>query len=424
LAAVWIAGAAARGAIASRWVPALIMVSAVGALSKQSFVIAPLLFGLYDWCFIARGRAGDMMQRWPAYVILIAIGVAGGAWGRALNTGEMAGFDIEGLPYWQYPLWQFGVLVYYLRLVVVPDRLCFDCGYFGPWPVFDSHLGEMVVLPALLLMAIGAASWLARRRAPLVTFCFWGAAIVLAPTSSIFPLADVYVEHRLYLPIAMLALVVVVSAFDAGQAALHRSWVPAQLVRAGQIITAAAVCLILGWLTVARNDVYASRLELYKDAVVKAPKSRRVQYNLANAYKEDGQLEKAIHHYVETIQLNPEASRGYVNLGVTYFALERYDDAILALEAARERQPGLGLIERNLAKLYLTVGEPDKAMEAAKRAVAAQPKNPRGRSLLAEAYEGTGQNDKALAEYRTVLRLQPRNQVAKKRIEALTGTEK
>ena len=58
------------------------------------------------------------------------------------GASRSAGFDLSSVSPWQYLRWQLGVLPYYLRLAVWPDRLCFDCGLDGPWPVVTGTLSR------------------------------------------------------------------------------------------------------------------------------------------------------------------------------------------------------------------------------------------------------------------------------------------
>ncbi len=417
LAWVWTAAAAARRGTWRRSLPALVCIAAFGALSKRSFIMAPFLFALYDWCFIAEGRLERMGRRRLLHVALgtAVLGIGLAAW--ALEDYVLAGFDLEGLGPWRYLTWPFGVLLYYARLILDPDRLCFDCGYFGPWPVLHSPLGDMVWVPALILVLVGAAAWLARKRLPLVTFGIWGSGIVLLPTSSIMPLADVYVEHRLYLPIGLLALLAAAAAFDVSKRAVLKEWLPEKAAMTALIGGAVTLCMLLAWLTLARNHLYSDPLLLYQYSATIAPENRRLQYNLANEYNRAGQLAKAVDHYKQALRSKPFSSV-YVNLGNAYAKLGDLKQALSAYEAALEYQPNLALAYRNLAKTHWRMGNRNEGIAAAERAIQLQPRHFNGRKMLGSWYDRMGRTEEALREYRAAARVKPRDQDMRRRIEA------
>lgn len=456
LSGLWLAATAQRAAedaTARRWSPlhlvALVAIGLLGMLSKESAVILPALFALYDWCFIAQGRLRPMLRRWPLYVTLLLVVTGGMAWRwwRATRSGALAlggvdlsGFDLSGIDLsgadaaapapagthglltpWQYLRWQFGVWLYYLRLVVVPNRLCFDCGYLGPWPVQSSLLGGSVWLPFLVLAAIAGAAWVARRQYPLVTFCVFASAVALAPTSSIVPLTDVYVEHRLYLPIAFLALLGVMVVFSASAETVQRGWLSSRAAHALGLTASVAIVVTLAVLTLARNRLYADPQQLLQISVALAPQSTRTQYNLGNEYVRHTQREQAIKQFKEVIRLNHNYVDAYVNLGQQYLELNRNQEAIAALEQARTRAPATAIVQRNLSVAYLRVNRVDEAITAAQRATTLEPLNARAYKLLGRAYQRAGRSDEALKALSTARQLDPHDTEVRGRIRDLGG---
>jgi len=441
----------------------LILIGTLGLLSKESAAVLPVLVALYDWCFVARGRPVALARRWPLYLTLLVPLALVGAWrvGVALEHGRRpGGVELGGTPAgrggdvedqtgagptppapfpareggsvsasaaggtgrapitpFAYLSWQPGVWLYYLRLILWPDRLCFDCGYQGAWAVWSSALGNRVWLPALALGGLAAGAWAVRRRWPLATFCLVAAAVALVPTSSLLPLSDAYVEHRLYLPIAFLAVLVVVGTDAMSQVAAR--WVPAGLVAA---VCGGAVVMVLaglGTLTHARNAVYADPVRLYEQSVAIAPENPRAQFNLANAYARSGQPDLAIARYQELIRLDPAPAPYYINLAEQYMALRRNPEALDALEKARIRAPQFAVTHRNLAVVYARLGRPDDAIASAEEATRLQPINAYGHRLLGIVYALAGRRDDAIRAYRAALFFNPNDADAQQRLRRL-----
>jgi hypothetical protein len=307
------------------------------------------------------------------------------AWQQIGEGSRSAGFDLEAVSPWQYLRWQLGVLPYYLRLVLWPDRLCFDCGLRGPWPVVTSLLGERLWLHVLLVAGVAGLAWALRRRAPIATFALVGSAIVLAPTSSFVPLLDAYVEHRLYLPIGFLALLAASAGFDLVRVAASRLPLPPSAARAAGVGLALALCLALAWRTVERNRAYVDPAVLYEQSVAVAPQNERSLYDLANIYSRRGDVERAVARYETAIRRHPGAVRSYVNLGSLYLRTGDLQRAAALYEEAAKRAPSLALVQRNLTHVYLELGDRERALAAAERAVAIAPRDRQNQRLLEQA---------------------------------------
>src|SRR5205807_606271 len=158
--------------------------------------------------------------------------------------------------------------------------------------------------------------------------------LILAPTSSIMPIRDVIVEHRMYLSLAAVAVLVVL----AGHAALQwlaRRLGGANLARraaaAGLVVAAVAV---LGGLTLRRNQDYYSLVTLWENVTAQRPTSARAHFELARGYLAEGQREKALAHANEAVRLNPDESQCYEIQGMTLLQLGRFDEAVASLTEA------------------------------------------------------------------------------------------
>jgi hypothetical protein len=168
--------------------------------SKEVMVTAPLVVLLYDRIFIATSFMEIFRKRSGLYaglaatwlVLLLAIAMS-----RPEDTG---GVNPTVGAAWNYALTQFAVIVHYLRLSVWPSPLVLDYA----WPLAD-NVSEVLPWPRLSWRCL-AATIFGLARQPWLGF--WGAwfFIILAPTSTVLPIADPAFEHRLYLPLAALAV--------------------------------------------------------------------------------------------------------------------------------------------------------------------------------------------------------------------------
>lgn len=343
----------------------------LGIYGKETVIVIPALFLVYDVCFLSRMRLAPVMGRAKLYAamgVVTAIGLRSLL--LTLMASNSAGFQVPNVSGGEYLRSQITTVGYYFRVIFIPDSLCFDCGYFGSWPVINSVFGDsMLVWGGLLLLIVLSAFW-AWQRFPLWTFAILGSAVVMAPTSTFVPLSDLYVEHRLYLPIGFLGLAVAVMFYEASSLLAARVDFSPERLRAVRFGTATVVCALLTLITVGRNDLFADPIAMWEDTLQKAPQNRRVQYTLGNFYGRAGRYEDAIERYKQALLLKPGVAKVHVNMGSTYNKMGRPEDAVAPFQEAVRLDPKLQMARRNLARTLQRLGRLDEAEEVARAAVA------------------------------------------------------
>jgi protein O-mannosyl-transferase len=360
---------------------------AVGLGAKLVAITAPAAYLLASWGTrpVPAGPAPASPRRWaslvPALLAAPFLGWAGWlAWRFLAGVQHRSdvGFDIPSVTAPSFALSQLRVVLRYARLVVWPSGQNIDYA-FAP----SRWLGEPETLLsglALALLAAGAVAALvwarARRTEPtgralslagLGVLWFF---VLVSPSSSVIPIADLVMEHRAYL--ASLGLVLALLALGrAGLAALPLGW------RAAPWAPWAATGLLLAGLfaaTAARNEVWRSRVALWTDVVAKSPGKARAHFNLAHALSEAGQEEAALRSYRAAL---PLASDGTVrwgdlmrNMGASLLGARRFAEAAELLAQAAAIEPWNPELENNLAIAYLELGRVPEARRHAQRAIA------------------------------------------------------
>jgi tetratricopeptide (TPR) repeat protein len=288
---------------------------------------------------------------------------------------------------------QFGVVAHYLRLTFVPRPLCLDYHWPPAGGMSEVWSGLLVVLT---LLTLTAGAW---RRCPPLGFAGVWFFLILAPTSSLLPLEDIAFEHRMYLPLAALAVAGTVGVFDLLRRIFPRS--PSHRKAWGVALTLLAVAG-LGTLTALRNRDYHSAagmwervialkplnpraynslgnivleegdperaLELYRRAIEVSPRYQPGHYNLANLLAAQGELEAAIGHYRETLEINPKAVEAHNNLGIALYSRGEVAAARGHFLAAMEIEPLDPAAHYNLGLLLLREGDSRSALPYLERA--------------------------------------------------------
>src|SRR6266446_920464 len=295
-------------------------------------VSAPIMMLVYDRVYLSDSFAELFRRRWGLYLGLAGTWLLLGVL-VATSRAEEQNVLVPGLTPWRYATAQFGVIVHYLRLSVWPHPLVFDYA----WRLPDSV--DSVVPWAAAVGALVGGTVLAFRRLPWVGF--WGAwfFLILAPTSSILPIVDLAFEHRMYLSLAAVVVLVVVGGHEALGLVLDRVAARADLRRwvEGGLVVMAVV--VLGSATVRRNEDYRNDLAMWGDTVAKRPDNPRAHYNLGHALYQERKLEDAMAHFAESVRLKPDDAKAQIMLGLVLVAQGKIEAGIAHYREASRLKP-------------------------------------------------------------------------------------
>jgi hypothetical protein len=226
------------------WFAASVSSCLLGMGAKEVMATAPLIIFLYDRTFVS----GTFRNAWKRHtwlhvshaatlLLLGALVYASKARGGSVGTDEF-------VTHWSYLCTQAYAVVHYTWLSLWPAGLTFD---YGPLLVSDAL--TIVSCGAVVIASLGGTLW-ALSRKPLLGFLGAWFFIVLAPSSSFIPVnTQTIADHRMYLP---LAAIVVIIAFSAFRLLGPRSWILLALL----VVPAVSA-------TVARNQIYLSEISLW-----------------------------------------------------------------------------------------------------------------------------------------------------------------
>jgi tetratricopeptide (TPR) repeat protein len=381
-----------EGGTSGLWPLASCLFCFLGMASKEVMVSAPLMVLLYDRTFVAGSFRAAWQQRRKLYLgltgtwlLLGYLMVATGSHGGTVRFGA-------SIPAWAYALTQFRAIAHYLRLAVWPQPLVFDYGVSVLRQVAVAAPYAAIIVPLVALTVVGL--W---RNHPLGFLGAWFFAI-LAPSSSVLPLlTETVAEHRMYLPLATVAVLVVLGLYS--------------LLGRRSAVVFLALVVGLGWVTVQRNKDYQSAMAIWSDTVAKCPDNGRAHDNLGNALvKIPDRIPDAMAQFEEALRLDPDSSKTHNNLGSALLKMpDRIPDAIAQFEAALRLNPDFMEAHYNLGNALLNV--PGRSADAIVQFEAALRLNPDsvethinlGNALLNEP----GRSADAITQYEAAVRLDP-----------------
>jgi tetratricopeptide (TPR) repeat protein len=387
----------------SWWYVAAVVVCALGMGSKEVMISAPVIVLLYDRSFIAGSfREALRRRRWlylglaATWLILARSGVEA-VGPRAIS----AGFRLQDVTPLQYARSEPGVILHYLALAFWPAGLCLDYG----WPVAKGV--EQIAPGALVIGGLLAATVWALVRRPKWGFAGAWFFLILAPTSSIMPIKDLAFEHRMYLPLAAVAAVVILAAY-LGWKRLAGSGkgrhLPEQFLAAILILSAAAA---LGRATFLRNKDYATALSIWSDTARKAPRNARALNNLGWQLRAAGDYEGALGCLNWAIELRPGYADAYNNRAYTYASMKRFDEAFDDCNKAIEFKPDLPEPYNNRGNLYVQLGSIEKALDDFDHAIKLRPDYHQAYNNRALAHLKAGDDQDALKDFSKAIEILP-----------------
>jgi len=302
---------------------------------------------------------------------------------------------------------------YYLKIFFLPFNLNADSGFpFSTLTKDWKIVFSIILIIGIIIMVLRFGNiWI---KLGLVWFF-----ITLAPTSTVIPLNDLAVEHRMYLPMSLgLCLVT--------------GWFISDSGKIKQIFSFVFILLICALLTTVRNEVWISEINLWSDAALKNPNSPRVHNNLGKAFFETGDLNSArvhlekslfsINKYVKaqynidnTEKFSGKASfaEPHYNLANVYLDLGRLDDAEAKYGKALRLKPsyysaelGLGSVKNMKGQYNLAISHFLNSIDLMRKETG-QPDYALARLNLGEVYGKTQRFDQAIVELKRALEAEP-----------------
>jgi hypothetical protein len=282
---------------------------------------------------------GQVFSRASKKALLAMVALAAGAGIRVLyalhvTPGAPAGLQ-AGISPLHYLIAQGPVIWRYLRLLVFPWGFTVDPEI--PVPAFW--------LGMLAWAGLGVLIWLWRRNR-----WFFAGFILLAPSSSLFPAADLAADRRMYLPLIAFAV--------AAALVLKR------LPRATPVIAAILVIVSL-----TRTEVWMSEKSLWTEAVRRAPDKVRPKLQLAR--------------------------------------VSDPDEAKILLAQAKKLAPSDPAVASETGKMMLSLGRPQEALPEFGRALALSPRDAQAFNNRGVALQALGQADVARRDFEHALALDP-----------------
>jgi len=361
---------------------------------KESIVTCPLAVLLYDFAYHGRQRPwiagrrllyGGLALSWLALGLVMRLG----------PRSQSVGFEL-GVSGWSWLKNQTIAVSSYFSQAVWPNRLLIDHGYPR-----DLSLGD-VWMPAALLLSVLMLAIIGFTRRPACFFPLLFPFLVLAPTSTIVPIAtEVAAERRFYLPLAALCCLVAVLLSQIPAARRRQSLSPLYF---GLIVLLA---LALGRQTLQRNVEYGDRVALWSSASEALPDNGRALTGVGRALLDRGDTEAALMAFERAIEIDDNDYHARFNQGKALRTLGHNVEAASAWQQASRLRPERAAPHYLRGMTLLDLGQLREALNCLGESARLDPGFAVGRVDHGMALARAGRMDEALTETRAGLELDP-----------------
>lgn len=412
---------------------AVIFLFALGLLSKPSLVTLPFLLLLLDCWPLNRVRSPEFeirswaklfLEKIPLFVLSAAACVA------AILTQQPLTEPVGQLPV--LPRLGYAAVSYvvYLEKMFYPGQLA----ALYPFPQKGLPWPEIALALALLAgISIGAlALW--RRRPYLTVGWLWYLGMLVPMIGLVHVGAVARADRFTYLPQIGVYLMLAWAAKD-----LTVSWRHGRRIRRAGAFVVIAVLMGCAWKQTsywrnseslwthtlactsdnafAHTDFGGALLEAgqideavlhFQEALQINPNDVRTHRNLGDALLQKGQGEEGIQELQRALEINPKDAGSHVDLGIVLYQLGRMDEAVAQYQAALEINPDNTKAHNNLGLALGRLGRTDEAVVQYQKALDTDPGNADAQVNLANVFLQTGRLDKAIAHYEQALAINPK----------------
>ncbi len=390
--------------------------SALGMGSKEVMAVAPVVVLAYDRLFLSKSFGEIVRRRWGLYTGLAATWLVFAALVQPRVRMDITSLAKTEITRWDYLKTQAGVIVHYLRLAFWPHPLVGD---YDDWPLARSITA---VLPsaAVVLALLGATVWALYRRLRLAFLGVWF-FLILAPTSSVWPLLTEFAaERRMYLPLAAVIVLVVIGwRMALGKICRRLGRKTLQPVLGAVVLVATVVTL--AQLTVRRNEDYRSAVSFWSDVVSKRPDSARGHNNLAESLWRQGKIDEAVRHFFEAMRIRPNSAQAHYNLGTALASQGKLEEAIAHYSEALRINPNLAAAHSNMSVALARQGKLKEAIAHYSEALRIAP-SAAVHYNLGTALALDGRTQEAIQQLEAALKLDPGFERARRALADLTSS--
>jgi len=414
-----------EGETGGRWA-AILGLLLISLFSKANAILAPVIVFLFE--FLLAGEGFFSRKLWLRVLPLAGLVALFFLWIHVVVHFSLADTSMAA---------QASKLSYLLTQIKL-HLFYYLWSFPWPYPIRDlprvtpvvSFLdGRMLAGLAFISMTL-AVAWLARRRAPLISFLILAYWVMMSLESSIFPIYQAARPYRIYPALPYLSLLLAVLAFR-----YLRGKTP--------VVLMTGLLLYFGVSSFFMNQHFRDEKSFWTHSVAYgADEIGTMNYGMSFRGQDN---QTALKYFLKSLEINPNYYLAHINLGLVYLELGEKERGLAAVRRGVELSPP-SCLDRSyywLADTYERLGDREAAYEAAVQAWKYNQHNPEylykvaltaeqlgrfeealgyldrlhqaepnyklSRFMAGWCHQVLGRNEKAVAEYTLAIKYQPDN---------------
>jgi tetratricopeptide (TPR) repeat protein len=365
----------------------LMLLFAMGLMAKSMLVTLPLVLLLLDYWPLRRTEppAKLVLEKLPLLALSILAGV------EAISAQKGA---IE--PTGSYPMLlrcanALITFMVYLRQMVWPVGL----SAFYPYP-HHGLPGWEVALAGILVVGISLVVLSQRRKEPWLLVGWVWYLVMLLPVAGIIQVSSqAQADRYTYLPQIGIYIAITWSVAE---------WHIRRPIIAILMSGIAALLIVCGW---RQTSYWRDSETLWSHAISCTANNDIAQNNLGALLMQKGQVDEAIPHFQQALEINPEYAEARYNLGLSFYNEGRMDKAIGEYQQALKIQPEYAEAGCGMANAFLQQGKVDAAIAQYEKVLETSPGYAEAEDNLGNAFLQKGNVAEAIPHFQKALRLEP-----------------
>lgn len=384
-----------------RWYTLTVLSFLIGVATKEVMITAPITVLLFDRIFLSKSWRSVFQSRWPLYsgfligILWLISEVLRSSFAR-VEREMAAGRHATS---WEYLLTQPDVLLRYLKLSFWPSDLILRY----EWPIArqlsDAMPAGILIVTMLIATCILLSRW------PKLGFVAATFFVILAPTSSIMPIGQPIFEHRMYLPLASISVLVVLGAWQLVRLLSEDTSRRRQTLLAIGFLTSVALTVR----TIDRNCDYYSEPGMWADCLKNSPDNTWALWGVAQGHLDAGAPEEALPLVRRSVELKPYYPNSQARLGVVLSELGKFQLAVECFEKAIFLNPSYAEAHLGLAVALSEIDHWEQAVEHFKSATRLHTEKDRVLNDYAVELSKRGQINQAEEMLEAALQINPEN---------------
>jgi Tfp pilus assembly protein PilF len=259
---------------------------------------------------------------------------------------------------------------------------------------------DEIITAALVLAAISAAAWVARRKHPCLLVGWLWYLGMLVPVIGLVQVGEqAHADRYTYLPQIGLYLMLAWLVADLSVRLRHRFVALAGLA---VIILAALI-----FCARAQTSYWQDSETLWTHTLAVTDNNNVAHDNLGSVLLQKGNVAGAMLHLQKALAIEPDDAEAHNNLGATFFKIGQTDEAIAQFQMAVALKPGFADPHNSLGNVFFQKGQTDEAIAQYQMAVALKPGFAGAHNNLGNTLCQKGLMDDAMVQFQEALAIEP-----------------